>query len=403
MTNRTRIAEKQLLHSSKIMEFIYRQAAASRIKIAQELNLKPASVTPLVNQLLECNKIIETGNEIRELKGSGRSRKIVNINADYSYAIGIEFTMKGLAFVVTNAVGDIQYKNYLPLNTFPIEDITDIIIEQVTSLLKKFNKKCCGIGFAIPGHYDPLSERIISNNQTWRFFKLNKIKKRFDLPIFLENNIECMALNEYLFNPTTTPERFLFIHVGPGLFCSFFDNKHIDHRDNFYIGEIGHTVVDIHGQVCECGKRGCLQTYISNSWLINSARYLFETSQNTVLKDLVDKASDIDLDVIINAYYLGDSYIIKKIESGITFLATAIANTLMIYDSDKILINSELLNKLKLTQQLKAQIQEQLQFMVFTTPLDIEVLPYHDFRGAHAACALAVYHGIILQSEIEKK
>ncbi|HEM4817188.1 TPA: ROK family protein, partial [Streptococcus suis] len=143
-----------------------------------------------------------------------------------------------------------------------------------------------------------------------------------------------------LFHPESSPEQFLFIHIGPGLFCSFFDSEHILQNKNFYIGEIGHTVVDLNGPSCECGKRGCLQTYISDTWLINNARFLFENVQGSIIKTLVEKPEDITLDVVYNAYRLGDGFIIEKIESGIDFLATSIANTLVIYDSKKIFINS---------------------------------------------------------------
>ncbi|HGA0995655.1 TPA: ROK family protein, partial [Streptococcus suis] len=95
---------------------------------------------------------------------------------------------------------------------------------------------------------------------------------------------------------------------------------------------------------CECGKRGCLQTYISDTWLINNARFLFENVQGSIIKTLVEKPEDITLDVVYNAYRLGDGFIIEKIESGIDFLTTSIANTLIIYDSKKIFINSQLLN-----------------------------------------------------------
>lgn len=98
-----------------------------------------------------------------------------------------------------------------------------------------------------------------------------------------------------------------------------FDSEHILQNKNFYIGEIGHTVVDLNGPSCECGKRGCLQTYISDTWLINNARFLFENVQGSIIKTLVEKPEDITLDVVYNAYRLGDGFIIEKLNQGLIF------------------------------------------------------------------------------------
>ena len=67
------------------------------------------------------------------------------------------------------------------------------------------------------------------------------------------------------------------------MFCSFSIKSLGVLNSNYYLGEIGHTVVDINGPKCECGKQGCLQTYISDSWLLKRARFLFDYSQNTTL------------------------------------------------------------------------------------------------------------------------
>ncbi|HFR3555739.1 TPA: ROK family protein, partial [Streptococcus suis] len=157
-------------------------------------------------------------------------------------------------------------------------------------------------------------------------------------------------------------------------------------------------VVDLNGPSCECGKRGCLQTYISDTWLINNARFLFENVQGSIIKTLVEKPEDITLDVVYNAYRLGDGFIIEKIESGIDFLATSIANTLIIYDSKKIFINSQLLNYPGFSEKVNNLVDNQLQFIPSKNNLDIKFLSFNIFRGAIGAASLAVYNHFILEN-----
>lgn len=172
-----------------------------------------------------------------------------------------------------------------------------------------------------------------------------------------------MAIGEYLFNAQYTPENFLFFHVGAGMFCSFFQSKNLGFNSNYYLGEIGHTVVDINGPKCECGKQGCLQTYISDSWLLKRAHFLFNYSQNTTLKSLVSQAKNIDL-------------------------ATSISNSLIFQDPHKIYINSELLNYSSFKNQLVDS--EKNNYHLYQLKKNfIEVLHYNIYRGAKGAAALA--------------
>ena len=127
---------------------------------------------------------------------------------------------------------------------------------------------------------------------------------------------------------------FLFYHVGHGLFCSFFHAEQLGIKANYYIGEVGHTVVDINGQLRECGKRGCLQTYISESWLVKNARFLFHQSSSSIFRSLADTAEAIDIDTVIKAYELGDPYFNTQIDLGIRLLSVSVANTLIIRDID---------------------------------------------------------------------
>ena len=225
----------------------------------------------------------------------------------------------------------------------------------------------------------------------WKDFNLFEIKKYFSFPFIVENNIECMALGEYLFNPLNTPDKFLFFHVGHGLFCSFFDSANLGIKANYYIGEIGHTVVDINGPKCECGKKGCLQTYISESWLIKNAKFFFENSTNTILSNLVKNSEEISLQTIIAAYKLGDSYFKRNIELGIELLGTSISNTLIMRDADKIFLNSELLSHKEFSSQIVDIVQSQMMFIPSKIDLNIEVTNFDNFRGSRGGCALASF------------
>ena len=323
-------SEVYIQNVSSVLEFIYRNPRTSRIEISQATGLTPAAVTNIVAELMNKDWIKETGDEVSFVNGSGRRRKVLTLNNSIGYLLGVEFNMKGIFVTITDILGNVISRDYKNINKYAITHINDEIINLIeNSITKVDSSKILGAGIAIPAHFDLTSETIISNNDMWKDFNLFEIKKYFSFPFIVENNIECMALGEYLFNPLNTPDKFLFFHVGHGLFCSFFDSANLGIKANYYIGEIGHTVVDINGPKCECGKKGCLQTYISESWLIKNAKFFFENSTNTILSNLVKNSEEISLQTIIAAYKLGDSYFKRNIELGIELLGTSISNTLI--------------------------------------------------------------------------
>lgn len=383
-------------HVSSVLEFIYRKQKTSRIEIANATGLTPALMTAITGDLMEQNLIIETGDEISSAPGSGRKRKLLTLNPSAGYLVGIELNMRGIFFTVTDLAGQILTKTHTAFSSYDVNNINSEIVLQLNLLLKEMDvSKVFGTGIAIPGHFDYQSQKIISNNPLWKSFDLKEIAVYFPFPFIVNNNVECMSLGEYLFHPKNAPDKFLFYHVGHGLFCSFFHAEQLGIKTNYYIGEVGHTVVDINGPLCECGKRGCLQTYISESWLIKNARFLFHQSSSSIFRSLTDTAEAIDIDTVIKAYELGDPYFNTQIDLGIRLLSVSVANTLIVQDIDKIYLNSRLFRHTAFQNQLTSLIQEQLNFIPTKHDIEIEIPQFDDYRGAVGACALAAFAFLI--------
>ena len=385
-------SEVYIQNVSSVLEFIYRNPETSRIEISNATGLTPAAITNIVSELISKEWISETGDEVSVINGSGRRRKVLTLNENAGYLLGLEFNMNGIFISITDIIGNTIAKDYKKLDNYVIENLNDEIIYVIKNCIKNLDSsKILGAGIAVPAHFDIHTEKIISNNPIWNNFNLFKIKKDFDFPFVVENNIECMALGEYLFNPIGSPNKFLFLHVGHGLFCSFFDSNNLGINKNYYIGEIGHTVVDINGPKCECGKKGCLQTYISESWLLKNAKFFFENSTNTILHDLVKNQDEITLKTIIAAYKLGDSYFRKKIDLGLELLGTSIANILIMRDADKIFLNSELLSNDIFSNQIIDVVKSQMMFIPTKLDINIEIKNFNFYRGSKGACALASF------------
>lgn len=88
-------------------------------------------------------------------------------------------------------------------------------------------------------------------------------RQHYDLPIVITNDANAAALGELLFGGAQGMEHFIVITLGTGLGSGIVSSGKLLYGAGGTAGELGHTVVDPHGRQCNCGKKGCLETYVS--------------------------------------------------------------------------------------------------------------------------------------------
>lgn len=131
----------------------------------------------------------------------------------------------------------------------------------------------CGIGIGAPNaHHDRGTiEKPVNLNwgDTVDFVAL--IRKYYDLPIAITNDANAAAIGEMLFGNARGMRHFMAITLGTGLGSGIVIDGHLLYGASGFAGELGHTVVDPNGRQCVCGKRGCLETYVSATGLRRTA------------------------------------------------------------------------------------------------------------------------------------
>lgn len=382
----------------KILDKIYAKGPISRIDISKETGITPATVSEITGNMIQENLIHEIGEVITEESKSGRKKILLGISPNHSFYIGTELSPKYISFCLTDNVGKILKEKIISLDTSNLNEI--LTEEYYVNELNNFIKSCeeyspKAVGIALPGHFDENNICIISNNSFWKNFNIKVILDNIDLPIYFENNVKCMTLAERLFTFTGIDSNFIFFHVGRGMFCSYMYNGNLYAKDNFLVGEIGHVVVHPDGELCECGKRGCLQTYGSEAWIIKKSQILFDNSEITYLKQLVTDKNKLTIETILKAYNLGDEGIIKILHSAIRYLSITINNLSMMIDCNKIIIHGELFNEPLLRNLLNELLNQNISLLSKHKKQDIIIKDYHNHNGSLSAAALCVSKHLI--------
>ncbi|WP_453995942.1 ROK family protein [Bacillus nitroreducens] len=395
------LTNKQMKLLANILDTIYVNGPISRIEISKQTGITPATVSELTGHLVEDKLIYERGEDASDNKGSGRKRILLDISEDHSFYIGCELSEKFFSFCLSNNTGKIYDEKIIKLDDGNrSERLTEdyFINELKQFILSNHSYQPRAIGIALPGHYNKKEKTIYSNNPLWKNFNLGTVLDSFDVPIYFQNNVHCMAISERIFDGSYKDQNFIFFHVGRGMFCSYMYEGHTYGKGNILVGEIGHTIVQPDGELCECGKTGCLQTYASEAWIIKKSRILFENSNTTFLRQLSPDKHHVTIETILRAYKMGDEGVINILNNAIKYLSITINNLPMIIDTNKIVIHGELFSEPELTNILSRHLTQNKILLPIEDKWDIIFKQYNDRNGALSACSLAVSNFLLQHS-----
>lgn len=337
----------------QILLLLKNSGAMSRKDIAKLLQLTPAAVTIIVTEMIEQGIIVERGQQEEVDKRAGRKKILIDIDYDHKFILGISFELDGVEIGICNLKGHIIDSHHI--------DISEINVENPNKTLNEINDKCIyllwknniskenilGLGAGIIGSVD--AQRGISKNAYGIFKGEIEVKKLLEeylgISVSIDNNVRTLAMAELDFNSDNKYKDIIFVKYGPGIGSAIIlDNKVYSGSSN-NAGELGHTIVNYKGDLCRCGKRGCLETVASEITLLNKAKSICGNK-------------NITFHEIMENYEQGHKKIIEIVDESIKYLAISLANAFSIYDPENIIFYGEAFKEKRFMDRFKEQFKE---------------------------------------------
>lgn len=242
----------------------------SRAAIAKETKLTPPTVSSIVKELIEEGIVQESSLGI---SNGGRKPMTLLINHDRYYMIGIDAGPITIDGILTNLSGKVIARESKPLYMVKENDQFLTILKRVIgSLLQYVNNtdEVYGIGVAMQGAVElETGTALVAPNLGLRNIPIKEeLEKDFDIPVKVENDARAMAIGESWFGKDDSYKNIMAINIGRGVGAGIVINGKLYHGTRDLAGEVGHMTIDINGEVCDCGNRGCLQAYITGSAIV---------------------------------------------------------------------------------------------------------------------------------------
>lgn len=183
-------------------------------------------------------------------------------------SIGIDIGGTNTKYGIVDREGNVLHQGKLSTQQY---DLFDDYIQALSTVLKsELNKLSIdyklhgvGVGAANGNYYNGTIEH--ATNLKWKgILPLGEmLANAFNVPALVTNDANAAAVGEMVYGAAKEMNDFIVITLGTGLGSGIVANGKLINGKHGIAGELGHTSVNPAGRYCNCGKRGCLETYVS--------------------------------------------------------------------------------------------------------------------------------------------
>lgn len=188
------------------------------------------------------------------------------------------------------------------------KNISSEILAMIDSYISKFKEEYNIelIGIASPGN-PKVNDLSISNIVNLGIEKLDfkDIFQKHNIPIKLKNDSKSAGLAEFKYGSLKEYEDAVFLCLGTGIGSAVFLNGKLLHANKHIGFELGHIVIDRRGEQCNCGKKGCFETYCAMKRFKEKAKKILNIDNITseeLLEEIKRNKDSYEIKNLIDEY-----------------------------------------------------------------------------------------------------
>ena len=255
------------------------------------------------------------------------------------YYLGIDLGGTNIAAGIVNDSFKIVKKDKTPTKAHrPLNEIMDDMAALCERLVNDCNLTFADIqyvGIASPGSIDPVNRVVrYSNNIPMQEFAIGEeLKKRLPITeVYLENDANAAALAEAKAGVGKGSDNLVMLTLGTGIGGGVVIDGKLYSGFNYTGAELGHTVIEVGGKACTCGRKGCFEAYCSATGLKNLTKEKLQETKDTIMWDMVKgNPENVSGRTAFDASKQGDKAGQEVVDTYINYLACGITNMVNIF------------------------------------------------------------------------
>lgn len=258
------------INRSVLLRLLRRQGGQSRAQLASASGLTKSTVSLLVRELLEEGWLTESSTSAA--LGLGRPSTPLCIDDRNRAMVGVELAVEALRVVAVSLTGKVLLSEEQVLVSLDPEAVCRQLAQMVAGVyatLVQDGMQLSGVGVGVPGAFDQVTGLLhLAPNLGWRNIDLlplvvEALREQGVPPVavHLQNEADAAAFSEYEFSGAEVTDSLIFVACGAGVGAGIVLNDRLFTGTHGMAGEVGHSILQIDGALCSCGRRGCAETF----------------------------------------------------------------------------------------------------------------------------------------------
>ncbi|MBD2762076.1 ROK family transcriptional regulator [Kocuria sp. cx-116] len=319
----------RVANQRRVIQVMRTLGTTTQATIARETALAPSTVSSIVHEM------VTAGVLAMDSSHGGRRGQLVRFSDNAGFVVGLDVGHRHLTVAVADLNHNVRARQRFDLpHGHAMAEVLDTADSTLTSMVRKLKlsrAKLLAAGLTLPAPVD-LEGRVVSAGAILPAWADTDVRAaastRLGLPVTVENDANAGAVGEFAQGRGRGVRNMAYIKVSHGVGAGLILNGRLFRGATGSAGELGHMTLDEQGDVCRCGNRGCLETFISSEAVLG----LMATTRGPdfTVSDLVDTALAGDIGC---ARVIGDT--------GRT-LGTTVANLCNIINPELVIVGGEL-------------------------------------------------------------
>lgn len=297
----------------KVLAYLYSEGNSTLAQLTRMLHGSVPSVTGLVEELIDSQWVSPIGIAIGS---NGRRPVLFGLNTKRNYIAILDVSTHDTKVLLMDARRNLVFREDYPFRIVDNPTFLPSLIQYFKDALTASgltHSDIVAIGISMPGLIDAhrglnLTYKSLNPAET---SLANWFSQQTGKPVYLINDTKATVLGESRFGRAKGKKQVLAINIDWGVGLGIVVNGEVFQGASGFAGELGHIQVDPAGELCHCGKIGCLNTITSASALVSRAKRDILAGQASKLSVFRERADQIDIDELILAAQQDDMYAIQ--------------------------------------------------------------------------------------------
>ncbi|MEO0015926.1 MAG: Glucokinase [Actinomycetota bacterium] len=302
---------------ARVIQAVRRKKVTSRPEVARITGFSRTLVSKYVASTIELN-LLEEGT--LGVSTGGRAPRMLKFNADAGAILIAELGASGMSIALSDLSGKLSEIVEIQGDIGQGPEKVLLKLENAfEKIISKTKREIWGIGIGLPGPVEfatgvPVSPPIMPG---WdRYPVRERFSKKFNAPVWIDNDVNLMALGKAAMNLENKYKELIYIKIGSGIGAGILTHGRLHRGAQGCAGDIGHiAVAGVNNVVCRCGNVGCLEAIAGGIAIARDARIAAEKGKSKYLGEQLKANRKIEASDVIAGANSGDKWCVDSINA----------------------------------------------------------------------------------------